>query len=100
MKKRIVSNLLSVLMVTSLLAGCSSSGTENTTGSDTNTATQTDTASSESTGEKTKLTALLIAHPLTADIEQFQWLQEMEDAAGVENSPEQVDGHYAKPRAV
>ena len=35
-------------------------------------------------GEKVKLTALFIAHPLTKDVNEMQWLKEIADAAGVE----------------
>lgn len=35
-------------------------------------------------GEKTKLRALFIAHPLTKDVEEMQWLAEMEEEANVE----------------
>lgn len=105
MKKKVLSILLSAAMVASVLAGCgSSSGTSDTqtteTADTTESSESTDSAdSSESTGEKTKLKALFIAHPLTADVETFQWLQEMEDAAGVEIEWEVIRADWDQVKA-
>ena len=105
MKKKVLSILLSAAMVASVLAGCgSSSGTSDTqtteTADSTESSESTDSAdSSESTGEKTKLKALFIAHPLTADVETFQWLQEMEDAAGVEIEWEVIRADWDQVKA-
>ena len=68
MKKKIISALLSASMIMGLFAG-------------------TTTASAE---EKTKLTALFVSHSLTQDIEDMEWVQEMEDEAGVEIEWEQI----------
>ena len=82
MKKKVLSFLLSGMMVLGLLAGC---GSGNDGGSASNGDGGSKTSSSESeSSDKTKLTALFIAHPLTADITTFKWLQEFEDAAGVD----------------
>ena len=40
--------------------------------------------------EKTKLTALFIAHPLTKSVTEMKWLSEIADAAGVEIEWEQI----------
>lgn len=63
MKKKSVSILLSAVMAASLLSGIG--------------------VSAES-GEPVKLKALAILHPLTKDIPDMQWVQEMEEEANVE----------------
>ncbi len=94
MKKRVLATLLSVTMLASVLAGCggdtasSDSGSEaGQTAADTTEssaqATET-TEASDSGGETVKLTALFIAHSLTKDLEEMQWLKEVEAEAGVE----------------
>lgn len=69
MKKRAMATVLSAAMVMSLAAGT------------------TMTASAE---EKVQLTGLFVAHPLTKSIDEMQWLQEIEDKAGVEITWEQI----------
>ena len=61
MKRRAIALLLSSAMVMTMFAGT--------------------TASAE---EKTKLKALFIAHPLTQDVDDMEWVQEMEDEANVD----------------
>ncbi|MDO4293574.1 MAG: extracellular solute-binding protein [Eubacteriales bacterium] len=89
MKKRMLAALLSAAMVATALAGCgsSSSGTGGSTSADSGNAEASDTASS---GEKVKLKALFISHSLTQDVEDMEWVQEMEDEAGVEIEWEQI----------
>lgn len=41
-------------------------------------------------GEKVKLTGLFISHPLTKDMNEMAWLNEIEEAAGVEIEWEQI----------
>lgn len=87
MKKKVLSVVLSMAMAAGLLAGCGSSGTSGGGGE------------SASSGEKVKLTALFCAHALTADINEFKWLQEFEDAAGVDIEWEEIhsDWDQTKP---
>lgn len=80
MKKKMLSIILTAAMLAGTLAGC---GSAVSNGSD-SAAKGQETASGTATGEKTKLKALFIAHPLTADITKMKWLQAMEDAAGVD----------------
>ena len=106
MRRKIVAAILTVVMTTSLLAGCGSSSTdsdsssaeeeteeetaeEDTTEEDT---AEEDTAEEDSSdsGEKTQLTALFISHSLTQDVEDMEWLQEIEEEAGVEIEWEQI----------
>ncbi len=93
MKKKLVSMVLTLAMAATLLAGCGSSdsgaATSADSSSDSSAATTTTTdsgasADTASSGEKTKLTAVFIAHPLTTDLENMKWLAEIEDEAGVE----------------
>ena len=49
-----------------------------------------ETSGSGASGKKVKLTGLFIAHPLTKDMNEMKWLKEIEDAAGVEITWEQV----------
>ncbi|MCR5415734.1 MAG: extracellular solute-binding protein, partial [Pseudobutyrivibrio sp.] len=68
MKKKVLSLVLAAAMSMTMFAGCGTGSSE-----------------PEKTADgKTKLTALYIAHPLTEDVNDMQWLQEMEDAAGVD----------------
>ena len=75
-----LSIILTAAMLAGTLAGC---GSAVSNGSD-SAAKGQETASGTATGEKTKLKALFIAHPLTADVTKMKWLQAMEDAAGVD----------------
>lgn len=47
-------------------------------------------AAASDSEEKVKLTGLFISHPLTQDVNDMEWLQEIEDAAGVEIEWEQI----------
>ena len=80
MKKKMLSIILTAAMLAGTLAGC---GSAVSNGSD-SAAKGQETASGTAIGEKTKLKALFIAHPLTADVTKMKWLQAMEDAAGVD----------------
>lgn len=95
MRKKAVAFLLSICMTAAALAGC---GTQETGGS--RDAAQTDTIKSAEAGneadnetgseEKVKLTGLYNSHSLTKDMNELQWLQELEDKANVEIEWEQI----------
>lgn len=89
MKKKIISLMLSAAMATTALVGCGSEAAAPSAGAaeETKTEAKADDASvaaSEESGDKTKLTALFIAHALTEDLEEMKWLAEFEDKAGVD----------------
>lgn len=80
MKKKVLSIILTAAMLAGTLAGCGSAASDGSNSA----AKGQETASGTSTGEKTKLKALFIAHPLTEDVTKMKWLKAMEDAAGVD----------------
>ena len=106
MKKKVLALLLAAAMVTGCMAGCGggSSETASTGSADTSAAEEAAPAddaaaaedsgeeapAEEASGEKTKLTALFISHSLTKDLEEMQWLQEIEEEANVEVEWEQI----------
>lgn len=91
MKKRVLAMLLSAVMAISLLAGCGGDASSAPVGDSTSSGSEAaknnaaaDSVGGGTNGEKTKLRALFIAHPLTKDVEEMQWLAEMEEEANVE----------------
>lgn len=97
MKKRAIALTLAVMMTAAALAGCgSTAGSAESTAAGTETAETTEAPAEEepaaeaASGEKVKLTALFVAHPLTKDVNEMKWLQEVEEKAGVEIEWEQI----------
>lgn len=102
MKKKVVAALLSVAMVATLLAGCGSGGGASTGSADSgesasaDSGTQADAAGDEAdasgddsqasapSGETVKLKALAILHSLTQDVDDMEYVAEMEAEAGVD----------------
>lgn len=75
MKRRVVSIVLAGLMVMTALAGCGGKGAGKV----------------EKTEDgKTKLKALFVSHSATQNIDDMKWVQEIEEAAGVEVEWEQI----------
>lgn len=75
MKKKVVSMALVGIMMMSTLAGCGKGGN----------------SEPEKTADgKTKLKALFVSHSATQDVEEMEWLQELEEEAGVEIEWEQI----------
>lgn len=89
MKKKIASVLLASVMVLGSLAGCSGPASDSASKGTSGQEASSDQGSAGS-GEKVKLKALFVAHPLTQDINNMKWLQEIEDKAGVEIEWEQI----------
>ena len=105
MKKKVIALLLAAAMVTGCMVGCGSGSSEtSSSGSAESSApaaeSTADTAAAsgdteaaaaeESSGEKTQLTALFISHSLTQDLEDMEWLQEIEEEANVDIQWEQI----------
>ncbi len=86
MKKRIAALTLAAMMTVSALAGCGGATPDSasTSGKSDTSASAGAESTGTASGEKVKLTALFIAHPLTKDLNEMQWLQEIEDKAGVD----------------
>lgn len=76
--KKLIATLLSSTMAVSMFAGAGF------------------TASAE---EKTELTALFNAHPLTQDVVDMEWVGEMEEEAGVEVKWEQIRADWEQVKA-
>lgn len=89
MKKKIVAVMLASVMAMTALAGCSGGTSDSASEGSAQTESGSESGDSES-GEKVKLTALFVAHPLTQDINNMKWLQEIADKAGVEIEWEQI----------
>lgn len=94
MKKKVVSLLLTAAMLASALTGCGNSS-DKADDAKTNETGQTEDSSlddadaktpddSGESGEVTKLRALFIAHPLTKDVDEMKWVEEMEKEANVD----------------
>lgn len=79
MKKKVIAVLLACAMLSSAVMGCGGSN-----GGDSG------SASGETADGKTKLTALFVSHSATKDVEEMQWLQEIEEKCNVEVEWEQV----------
>ena len=102
MKKKVVAALLSVAMAATLLAGCGSGGGASTDSSNSGESAssgseaQAEAAGDEAdasgdegqasapSGETVKLKALAILHPLTQDVDDMEYVAEIEAEAGVE----------------
>jgi len=89
MNKRFIAMSLAVIMTVGSLAGCGDSGSNQSSQSANNqtaasSAGNGDQTDAQTSGEKVKLKALFIAHSLTKDVNEMQWLQEIEDKAGVD----------------
>ena len=96
-RRRFLASLLAIMIACTTLPGCSSnpSGETESIAQDNKTNVEmakngTDTKENNATGEKTKLTALYVSHSLTKSLDEMQWMQELEDACGVEVEWEQI----------
>lgn len=95
MKKMLTMFLIAAIVISSF-AGCSKNNGNNsvTTSND-----QSNTASDNSGGEKVKLKALFVSHPLTKSLNDMKWLQEIEDKAGVDIEWEQIYSDWDTTKA-
>lgn len=93
--KKMLTMLLIAVMVISSFAGCSkNNGNSTKTSND-----QSNTATDNSGGEKVKLKALFVSHPLTKSLDDMKWLQEIEDKAGVDIEWEQIYSDWDTTKA-
>lgn len=87
MRKKVVSFITVLLAATTIMSACSNSGGNNGNGNgNTNTGSSptTDSSAGTNSGKKVKLTAIMTKHPLTKPLKEMEWLQQVEDKAGVE----------------
>ena len=100
MKKKVFALLLVSAMVLSLLAGCSEQKSDGTdpasTGGAGNSTADGSAADSSGSGEKVKLKAILLKHPLTQEAAKMEWLKKAEEAAGVEIAYEEISADWAQ----
>lgn len=78
MWKKAITFTSAVIVAASVLTGCGGSGgNEGKDGADTS-------GDAAGNGQKVKLTAIVTKHPLTKPLAEMEWLQKVEDAAGVD----------------
>lgn len=88
-KEKLVSLLLIGSMTAASLTACG--GTENGEGAE--------AASADTGSEKVRLTALISKSGLTKDVNEFQWLKELEDKAGVEIEWQQITADWDQKKS-
>lgn len=77
MRKKAIGFISLLLLTTTVLSACSGSNSGGTeSGSSSNGAADS--------GQKVKLTAIMTKHPLTKPLAEMEWLQQVEDKAGVD----------------
>lgn len=88
MRKR-VNVFTSIVLITALLlAGCSSGGSRS----------ESAESPDRTSGEKVKLTAIMIKHPLTKPLADMEWLQKVEDAAGVDIEWQEITADWGQKK--
>jgi putative aldouronate transport system substrate-binding protein len=91
MRKKLLALGLVFILVISSLAGCKNK--------DSDSKSTSSNTSSESSGEKVKLKALFVSHPLTQSVEDMEWLTELEEKCGVEIEWEQIYSDWDQTKA-
>lgn len=115
MKKKVLALLLSTAMAVSVFAGCGGSGggsSENaSSGSETGSSDEqapadnasedagADSGAAASNGEVVKLKALAILHPLTKDVQEMQYVTQIQEEAGVEIEWELIRADWDQVKA-
>lgn len=91
MRKKVI-GFTSVLLATSVvMTACSGSGG----GGNAEDGASTDPAGS---GKKVKLTAIMTKHPLTKPLAEMEWLQKVEDKAGVEIEWQEITADWGQKK--
>ncbi len=89
--KKAVSLLLTCMVLVFLLNGCTGGQNKNTDSSgSSNNASQ----NAKGTGEVVKLTALFNKHSLTQDVNNMEWLKQLEEDCGVEIEWQQISADW------
>ncbi|GIP19348.1 sugar ABC transporter substrate-binding protein [Paenibacillus montaniterrae] len=79
-------------LITVALAGCAGGGNN-----DNNSSKNTNQSASS---EKVKLTALVVKHSLTKDVNTMQWLNDLQDSVGVEIEWQQISADWDQKKSV
>ncbi|MCA0755200.1 ABC transporter substrate-binding protein [Paenibacillus sp. N4] len=93
MKKRVHLFLSTMMVVSTVLAGCSGSSGENV-----NESTDGASGNGGGSGEKVKLTAVITKHALTKPLGEMEWLQQVEDAAGVDIEWQEITADWGQKK--
>lgn len=88
-KEKLVSLLLTGSMAAASLTACGGTGSREGAAA----------SSADTSGEKVKLTALISKSGLTKDVNEFQWLKELEDKAGVEIEWQQITADWDQKKS-
>lgn len=91
--KKTMALLLSAAMAVTSLTGCGKSKATTLEGSDSNVQT------AESNEGRTRLTAVFVKHSATKDVNEMQWLQELEDACNVEIEWQQISADWDQKKS-
>lgn len=89
MKKRVNVFISLVAITAMLLTGCSGAG------GDTNESAETP---GDQTGKKVKLTAIITKHPLTKPLAEMEWLQKVEETAGVDIEWQEITADWGQKK--
>ncbi|WP_456288059.1 ABC transporter substrate-binding protein [Paenibacillus sp. AK002] len=89
MKKRVNVFISLVVITAMLLTGCSGAG-----------GGQNDSAETpgDQTGSKVKLTAIITKHPLTKPLAEMEWLQKVEETAGVDIEWQEITADWGQKK--
>ncbi len=89
MKKRVNVFISLVAITAMLLTGCSGAG------GDTNESAETP---GDQTGKKVKLTAIITKHPLTKPLAEMEWLEKVEETAGVDIEWQEITADWGQKK--
>lgn len=92
--RKILASVLTAAMCVSMFAGCGGgNGTTEEKASE-ETQAQAETTDDSGSGEPVKLTALYVKNPLTKDVNEMEWLRQLEEEAGVEIEWQQISADW------
>ncbi|CAM4019315.1 ABC transporter substrate-binding protein [Paenibacillus alkaliterrae] len=93
MRKKAILFLSLILVLCAVLTGCSGSDGGNNSGS-----ANDPSGNSGNSGAKVKLTAVITKHPLTKPLAEMEWLQQVEDAAGVDIEWQEITADWGQKK--
>ncbi|VTR60938.1 Lipoprotein lplA [Actinobacillus pleuropneumoniae] len=89
MKKRVNVFISLVAITAMLLTGCSGAGGDHNDSAET---------PGDPTGSKVKLTAIITKHPLTKPLAEMEWLQKVEETAGVDIEWQEITADWGQKK--